>query len=625
MKKYLLFLFLFFIQLFAYDSIEVLTPNITLHKSGYFKTDKDLSAKQALKIANETNLTVLPKESYALRLTSDTVWFVFEVSTKGTENLYLDSRDIFVGSTYDLFVFSGDKLIKSYKNGSSIAVDKRDIKTQQIRFLLEPNSANITYLVRAKNVHPLLPVFSFGNFEEISAVWTNLHNTMLISYFIALSFLLYNMMLYLITRDKSFAYYCFYISSLFLVCISGRPYLPFDIAIDPKQMYALLAISLATTSIGAALFAHSFLNLKERLPSISRTLNISISVFAILAPTSYYFNFMPIKILFLFSLVHISVYIFYAAFKVYKAGYITGLYFMLSTGGGIFLIQLYMVAFYVPNLLPITTWSITLVHQAVVWDVIMLSIALAYRIKLLQTEREQAQRLIAHKARFATIGETIGNIAHQWRQPLAELSATVTSLEIHKRFGNGVDEAKLEESLASISKTVKYLSSTINTFQVFFHQGTDGSFNIKTCVNNALVFMQGQFESHDIQINLYCEGNTTVKGDEDKFFQVLLIILNNAKDAIVEHKTKNPLIDIKILDNGSEVTITVQDNAGGISFQNKDKIFEPYVSTKGLNGMGIGLYFAKNIIEERMKGSIKAKNTSDGALFEIVLKSISTQ
>jgi signal transduction histidine kinase len=454
-------------------------------------------------------------------------------------------------------------------------VAQRDIKTQQIRFLLEQNSANTTYLLRAKNVHPLLPVFTFGNFEEVNGAWTNLHNIMLASYCIAVSFLLYNITLYLVTKDKSFAYYCLYIFSLFLVCVSGRSYLPFGIVIDPKVLYGTLAFSLASASIGAALFANSFLSLKERLPSVSKTLNISVLTFSILAPLGYYLDIMLIKVLFLLSMLHMTLYIFYAAFRVYMSGYVTGLYFMLSAGVGILLMLLYMVIFYIPNLLPITTWSVTLVHQAVVWDVIMLSLALAYRIKLLQEEKEQAQRLIAQKAKFTTIGETIGNIAHQWRQPLAALGAIITNMDAKIKFKKEIDKEGLECDMALADGIIKNLSQTIDTFQNFFHKSPDGEFEVSGCVSGAIGFMQGQLDASGIKASFCSDGEVVIKGSEDEFFQVVLIILNNAKDALVENKITDPIIDIKLRKSDTNITLIIEDNGGGIKLENIQDIFEP--------------------------------------------------
>ena len=528
-------------------------------------------------------------------------------------------QDIFVGTSYDLFVFKQNRLIRSYKNGHSVPVELREVKTQPIRFLLEPSSEKIIYLIRVKSNFPAIPIFTFGNFEEIEPTWSTLNNIMLISYFIGLSFLVYNMILFFVTKDKSFIYYCVYISGLLLICVSGRSYLPFGLTLPPQMLVHIMTTSLIMTSIGIALFTTHFLNLKSNLPSIAKQLNTASFILVFSVPLPVYADFLITKILFLFSVFYLIVTIFYAGYTSYKNGNRIGLYFLISTGIGSLFIMLFMIAFYVPGTIPVETWNLTLVNQALIWDVITLSIALAYRIRLLQEEKEAAQHVLAQKAKFTAIGETIGNIAHQWRQPLGQLSSINAKLEFSLMMKKEISQEELHTSIALNKKILEHLSQTIETFQNYFSNKTVHPFDIVECVEEALSFMEETFESIPIQTKVHFDKRCFIDSDEKAFLQVLIILLTNAKDAILENHSTDPMIDIRIVSNNSNVTLTIEDNGGGIKFDPIEKIFEPYITTKGLEGMGIGLFTAKSILEERMEGSLKAKNTDNGALFEIKL------
>ncbi len=616
--KYLFTLFIFSIHLFAFESIEVLNPNITLHKSGYFTTNKILSPQQALEVVNTNNLQSFPKNAYSLGLTTDTTWFVFEVSTKGDEKLYLDSKDIRIGTSYDLFVFRNGLLIKSFHNGHIVPIEQRDIKTQQIRFGLEKNSQNITYLIRAKSKVPLMPIFSFGTLDEIDATWENLYNIMLISYFIGISFLIYNMILYLFTKDKIFIHYCIYIFGVLIICLSGRSYLPFGMMLDPQILKVLLIIALTITGIGLALFTGSFLGLQERLPKSAKILNIISIVFGIMSLAYFLFDMMIVKLLFLASFSFLSFYTLYVGFKIYKNGYIVGLHFLFSTGAGGVLMSLYMFTFYTTNIMPLAIWSITLVNQGLIWDVIALSLALAYRIKLLQEEKNKNEQMLLLQSRQVAIGEFASNVAHQWRQPLTHLSALIATLKVELMFHREVKSQKLEEFINSSNKTVEYLSSTIDVFQGFFTSNEEQkSFSIANELQRTLDFVEDSFQSYQIKIQLNIIKDAMIEGDANTFSQAILNILSNAKDALNKTDQFEKLVILSLDAKKNFIIITIEDNGGGIQIKPIENIFEPYVTSKGLNGVGIGLFIVKNIIEQKFSGNINVYNNKNGACFEI--------
>lgn len=622
MLKVYLLLFTILTPLFAQESIQVLNPNITVHQAGYFKTDKALTPEQVREVVD---ITPLQGEAYPLSH-SDTVWFVFEVSTQGNEKLYLDSKDIFPGSTYDLFVFNQNQLIKSYKNGHSIPVSSRDVKTQPIRFLLEPNSEKTRYVLKVQSKIFYIPIFAFGTFEELELSWLTLHNIMLISYFIGLAFLVYNMILYFVTRDKSFMYYCIYIFGLLLVCVAGRSYLPFGLSLSPQIKEHLMDASLIMIILGLGLFTKHFLKIENTFATLSKSLCIaSLTLVATLLFDFYvhYWIFetflLPLSF-YCIGTVFFTWCVFHAGYRTYRLGNPLGLYFLISSGVGTLFIVVFMLVFYVPGFLPIETWNLTLVNQALMWDVITLSVALAYRIRLLSKEKELAQSALYANARFTAIGETIGNIAHQWRQPLAELGSINNNIAAHLRFKGEISHEKLSEMIHTNENILSHLSKTIEVFQSFFRRNSEGSFELTETIHDTLTLMHSQLHHANITVTQELPLHVMVKGNKDEFLHALFNIIANAKDALREHRKEERTIHISAQLHDEYVAIIIEDNGGGITLENINDIFEPYISTKALHGMGIGLFMTKSLIVNRFGGSIDVENVDGGARFTVRLK-----
>lgn len=614
--KYIILLFLINFNLYSFDSIEILNPNITISKSGYFKTNKDLTPQEAFEYINSNEIINFPQKAYSTGITNDTYWFAFEISTKTNENLYLESKTIFSDNSYDLFVFEGINLTKSYINGSDIPIELREVKTQQIRFPLISNSNDILYLIKCKSQHPIIPMFSLGNMAELDKTWINLHNIMLISYFIGLSFILYNFILYLITKDKSFIYYCIYISGLLIICLFGRSYIAIDINLSPMVMHNLLFFGLLLIPLGGGLFTINFLDLKTNHIKLTNKIILFSTLTTILIPLYFYTNILFLKKIYLASLVILSIFIFYAGFITNKKNSKIGLYFMFSTCIGLAFL-LVLILLFIPNLVQINIWYLTLSNQALIWNVITLSLTLAYRIKLLQEEKETNQKLAIVKSKQSSLGEISGNLAHQWRQPLAELGSINTNIEAKLRFSE-ISKEELLDKLEINKNILNHLSQTINTFQSFFQKSNiETKFSVNDEIKRCIDFINDSMKNNQISINFSSDDNYFLQGNANEFSQIILNIVLNSKDALCEKNTENKYINIALKKYEDKFKIEISDNAGGIKIEPIESIFESYVTTKD-KGIGIGLFIVKTIVEQKFKGKISVFNTQDGARFEIV-------
>ncbi len=241
---------------------------------------------------------------------------------------------------------------------------------------------------------------------------------------------------------------------------------------------------------------------------------------------------------------------------------------------------------------------------------------IAERLRIMDTLREKEQMLL-QQSRLAAMGEMINNIAHQWRQPLNRVGLNVQRLP----YFYGTDKFNkefLDMTVRDIMSQINHMSQTIDDFRNFFKPDKKKvDFNINAAIQQALSLIDDSFKSSCIEVITQITDDQFVFGYPNEFSQVLLNILQNARDAILECKIKNGFVSIFSSNENGKRVIIISDNAGGIPEDIIDKVFEPYFSTKGIMGTGIGLNMSKNIIETNMGGRLTVRNIVGGAEFRI--------
>lgn len=248
------------------------------------------------------------------------------------------------------------------------------------------------------------------------------------------------------------------------------------------------------------------------------------------------------------------------------------------------------------------------------------------RVEEMQQKQAENERVMIHQARHAAMGEMLGTIAHQWRQPLNAISLVVQNIKDAREYGEFNDEL-LDRSIFQTMEQVMQLSRTIDDFRTFLNPAKMSEyFNPIKCIDECVGLLSGWFSDYpDIEV-LHVEGagaDIRIAGCQDAFKQVILNLFNNANDIIKERQRRSGssflgriTIDFQCRDNAA--VIGVADNGGGIPESAMEHIFEPYFTTKEKsNGIGIGLYVSRLIIENSMNGSLWAENIPDGSLFEI--------
>ena len=230
--------------------------------------------------------------------------------------------------------------------------------------------------------------------------------------------------------------------------------------------------------------------------------------------------------------------------------------------------------------------------------------------------------LLQQQSKLASMGEMVGAIAHQWRQPLNALAIELQFIE--DDYEDGIlDKKYLEEFSKKNMNLVNFMSKTIDDFRNFFTvDKVKSEFSIHEKINEVMNMLSPQMKNHEIEVHL-SGSDFLVLGLQGEFQQVILNILNNAKDAFLENEIKQASIDIKTLVNNNQGVIEISDNAGGIPKDVIDRVFEPYFTTKEQGkGTGLGLYMSKMIIDSNFSATLTVNNYEDGAQFKIIFDDV---
>ncbi|MFK2823778.1 sensor histidine kinase [Arcobacter sp. YIC-80] len=235
-------------------------------------------------------------------------------------------------------------------------------------------------------------------------------------------------------------------------------------------------------------------------------------------------------------------------------------------------------------------------------------------------EGKRKDKAILQQSKLARMGSMISMIAHQWRQPLTELSGVLMELETATRFKK-VDEKHILNSIQRCDGMIEFMSNTIDDFRNFYRPDKKKEdFYVLDSCQKAIGLIDASLKDSDIDLILNVKKDKLINGYPTEFSQVILNLITNARDVLLEKNIHKPKIELTIESMGVLCIVKVKDNAGGIKDENFDLIFDPYFSTKDeKSGTGLGLYISKLIIERNMGGELSVKNDKEGAVFKIVL------
>lgn len=254
-----------------------------------------------------------------------------------------------------------------------------------------------------------------------------------------------------------------------------------------------------------------------------------------------------------------------------------------------------------------------------------------YRIEIKQNELaleamyfdelKEKNALLLHQSKFAAMGEMLATIAHQLKQPLNALKLSIYNLEDYHTLKED-DQRYLETLLNSNHRLIDKIAKTIDDFQYFFKpQPPDHSFNLYEAIAFSIELNMVRINDLGVDIQIKGSRELVTKGESNIFSQVMLNLLNNSIDALKDQKGPREVV-ISLQEEKNQLVIELTDNGGGIQNEVLEKLFSPFVTSKGENGTGLGLYISRYIVREKFNGELTIENTPQGVKERIMLPKI---
>ena len=575
-----------------------------------------------------------------------TYWFKFQVTFDAdmTKKQWWLNIDYPLLDFVDLYAYdSANKLVLHKKNGDLYAAKLKDTKQNKILFSLpkKPQELYTFYMKVVTTGSMFVPIQIVSNDKLLQ----NVHLTQTISgmyYGILLILILYSTITFFYTKESIYMKYVLFIFSyaLWQLSFDGLGNLYFWENIKwLKEKDTIIFIFTSTFTL--ILFSQAILKVDSNIPRYNRyvltpikTLAVVGFILAIIFPYKY-----TIISGALISIIA-PVFLFIAGLIVLKKDYYSIRFFV--AGWGIFLIATLLFTLSKFNL--VYGYAIMKYGQQIgsAIDMVLLSVALVYRVKELQNEytkklenqtkelaaqvktallkERQKDQLLIEKSKLASLGEMIEQIAHQWRQPLNNIGLINQDIYFKKELGTLTD-SDFEKLHSQIDVSIEYLSKTIDDFRNYYKSAKEEeTYLLSEAIHTVLHITEATLKYHKINITLELDKSLKVHNIKSEFFQVLLNILNNAKDALLSNNIVDKKILIKLTHDNNNALLSILDNGGGVSQKILSKLFDPYFTTKAdSKGTGIGLYMSQNIIEQHMHGNLEVANKLDGACFKITL------
>jgi two-component system, sensor histidine kinase LadS len=639
-------IFLFFIFAFALQASSLILEKDTFNVEdsiSYFEdTNGTLDYKQ---IKNKMFVPYTLKRSINFGFTKSAYWFKVNLhNNRFTENIsWWMKVDYPLLETIDTYLSSSNaQLIKHDVMGKALPFNSRTIRSHY--FLSElplKNIPNATLLIRVKTDSSMqLPISIVSSeilMEDIE------QNNLLIGFYYGIFFivLLYNAVLFIYTMDRNYLRYILFIISFILWQLSfdglGTKYIWGDAQWIMEHGSSTF---ITFAAFYALYFSRHFLNTHLYAPKMDKIILVLMVVSLVMLIVSAVVPYSDVIEINASLASVIPLILLIAGLAVMRHEYQAARFYV--AGWSSFLIAIIIFAFNKFDLIP-TFYGVNHVPQiGSAIEMIFLSLALADRVYFLQreyigklnrlnetlkdkvdialNEARLKDRLFVQQSRLAAMGEMIEQIAHQWRQPLHTLALINQDMYIKYKLGV-CDDLCFEKSHESIDEHLQYLSKTIDDFRNFYKTDKSKSFeDVGNLVLDALRLSDVFLKYAKIKTDFNSSTSRKVNISKNEMVQVLMNLIKNAHDAILEQRISDGKIIINVENAGSGVKVSVEDNAGGISPNVMEKIFDIYFTTKDPeHGTGLGLHMSKYIIEESFGGKISVENILGGVRFSIFL------
>lgn len=557
------------------------------------------------------------------------IFFIFFISTSFCFAVYNNHliEDIYIQNDKTIKKLSAykGKELQNYKAKIILNKNLKKDKTLYLQIFCDVNNlkeSNVTYIkdkhsifvkINTNKLKNLVFSFSFKNKKEINFSIVNMNKfefevlhkykqlILGISFGIVFSAFLYNLVLYFNTFYKAFLYYAGVQFFLFSAIFNLQSFIQKTYKFTTDALIVELSATFAILFL--LLFSKEVLELNKKRPLLNKLFNILIlinildALFTLVDNNSFLYD--KINLSDMIGIILITS--IYCSFKAKKDSV------LFALGWFAILFTLIIVEF------KLTYFSDNLVYSiGLPLEALILSFALGYKLKNIIKEKEN---LLIQQSKLASMGEMLNNIAHQWKQPLANLSFINMDLKLSIKKDE-IDKKYLEQIVIDSNKQIKFMAKTLDNFKGFYQPNKEKEkFLHSSVVKKTIEIIKPSLQNTPIKLQLEIISDSHIYSYENEYIQVILNILNNAKEALLEKQIQNPYIKISVNKNKKNILI-IEDNAGGINKQIIDKIFNPYFSTKH-NNSGIGLYMSKVILDSHLKGQIEVISKNNISQFKI--------
>ncbi|MDD2698247.1 MAG: sensor histidine kinase [Arcobacteraceae bacterium] len=529
----------------------------------------------------------------------------------------------------DVFIYDENKLLKTEYLGDKRGQKDREILSAKSAFLfhIQPNQ-QLTIITKYSSLGSLDLFWEILQLDRYS--YMNGIDNILFGLFGGFIFLLilYNLMLFFTLKEKLFLFYTLQIFFIwwFIYAISGLFYF-LDLELNLDFLTATTWLAPILMMFFSMLFIIEFFKLYQR----NKTLYYLLLLFSALAVVFFllffYGYFFDETIFIDYSFIYLNI-----SFLSYIFIFITSIWGMykkidgavyIAIGEIIYLLSVIFITVMLKGETIFTNYSYFIMPIAVILQMLFYSFALSKKIKKMKNDFENTKLLLIQNQHYIEYGKMAGNISHQWKQPLSNLSSQIMYLSMLKTL-NQEDKIK-DEFLAMVPQlnyTIELMANTITLFNnTYQHSFDTTTINIKNTIEQLIHLYNYKIVLNNISVQVESLDNTLeIATHKDSFLQIFIILLDNSIDQFEKLKHQNSEINIQIIPRDDFVEIVFQDNAGGIKLP-LTEIFKPHITSKE-GKSGIGLHILETILHEKLYGQIEVKSIENRAIFTIFIPKI---
>ena len=542
-----------------------------------------------------------------------------------------DAKDLLIYSphpganTIDTYIYKNNELIQHHLLGDLQPQSNREIINRFSLFLLKikPNE-QLTIVAKVENYGMYRLGWVINDYQNFVK---NEHNVDYLYGLLggfAIFYFFYTLQLYI--GSKKLGYLMINLDVLFITLYMYAVYgilyqLDMGLPLGLITFLAFMAVYIAT--IARIMFVYFFFDLHKNHRKTSWIiLSFALITFVLMCNILYAFY------IDLSTIVYLKYHFyFYLTYPLIILGISIYLWRKKENGAGYFIVtEIFHVSLSTLNVLTIfgyinySWYTPYLLNFAMLIDAVILLYLQFYRNKKEQEEMLKQKQLLLEQSRFFSIGQSLGNITHQWKEPLTHLGSTITMLEAFTKNDQINIKDNLQKTLPNMQSMIKYMRNTLLEFDQFYTTKPQKEYYSPYAVlsEQILPLIETKRVLKNAKVELLIPSDLKIYGYDYQFSNIILVLINNALDEFKADSNDNS-IQIQISKENSLVTIVCKDNAGGIKIEPIEKVFDYFVSSKANsnNGHGIGLAMAKVLIEEQLYGNISVKNIENGACFTI--------